>query len=168
MRQKCPGCVLWLGFTAADSCRIQGLVYFLRHISPHDACVARAVLCLGGGVNIWGEPFISIYSWIYSKFYWRAGHYNPMQGLFLKTSPLPSGLWSRSYVPGSWGDVGRAASRHIRCWNHLLLRKIGWGAIYGSRDQVLWLPCSIPPSKDVCSAGHCRVCLTAVSHSNLV
>ena len=90
-----------------------------------------------------------------------------MQGLFLQTFFLPSRLLSYSSTPGSWGDVLRAAFRHIRCQNHPLLRKIGWGAIYGAIDQVLWLPHSIPTSQDAYAAGSWRSRPTAVSHSNL-
>ena len=154
MIQRCPKCVLCLGCPVVDSCHPQGLIAILSLISPHNACVVRVVLCLVGGVHIWGAPFLCIHSWICGRFYWRAGHYDPMQGLLLRMFSLPSRLWYCSSVPGSWGDVVRAASWHIWCQNHLLLRQIGLSAIYGSRDQVLWLPRSIPPSEDVCAAGH--------------
>ena len=89
-----------------------------------------------------------------------------MQGLFLLISPLPSRWWSHISAPGYWGDVGCVVSPHIRCRSHQRLIKIEWGATYGSIDQVLWLPCSIPPYQDVCAGGHYRVYLIAVSHSN--
>ena len=168
MRQRCSIWVLCLVCPMVDSCHPQGLVAILCHISPHDDCVVRVVLCSGGGVHIWGAPFICIHSWRCGRLYWRSGHYNPMQGIFLRFFFLPSQLWSRSSVLGSWGDVGRVASRHIWFRNHLILRQIGWGGIYGSRDQVLCLPRSIPHSRDLGAADHWRVCLTAVSHSNLL
>ena len=59
----------------------------------------------------------------------------------------------------------RAAFRRIQCLNHTLLRQIGWGAIYGARDQVFWMPLSILPSRVAYEAGHCRAFLTAVRHS---
>ena len=89
-----------------------------------------------------------------------------MRYLFLWTFFLPSRLLSRSSSPKSWGDVVCAAFRHIWCQNRPLLIQIGWGAIYGTRYQVLWLPRSIPPSQDEYAAGHWQACLTAVSHSN--
>ena len=55
--------------------------------------------------------------------------------------------------------------RHILCQNHPLSRQIGWGVIYGARNQVLWLPCSILHSRVPYAAGNWQACLTAVIHS---
>ena len=103
-------------------------------------------------------------SWIFGRFYWLAVHHNSMQGLFLQISPLPSRLGYRSSAPGFWGDVLRAAFRNILWRNHPLSRQIGWGAIYGARYQVLWLPRIILPSRVAYAASHWQVCLTVVSH----
>ena len=148
-----------------DSCLLQRSVVIWLHMSPHDVCAVRAVLCLFGSVHISWSTCLCIHSWIGGRFSWRAVHHNSMQGLFLQTFTLTSRLLSRSSAPWSWGDVVRADFRHIQCQNHPLLRKIGWGAIYDARDQILWLPRSILPSRVACAAGHWRYCLTVVRHS---
>ena len=143
MRQLCPVCVLCLGCPEADSYCLHGLVALLRHISLNDDCVARAVLCLGRGVHIWGALFVCTHSWRCGRFDWRACHCNPIQGRFLQIFPLPSRWWSRSSALGSWGDVRRVFSPHTRCQSHKWLRQIEWGATYGSIGRVLWLPRSM-------------------------
>ena len=150
MRQRCSGCVLCLGCPESDPCRLHGLIALLRHISPHNACVVRVGLRLGGGVHIWGAFFVCTHSCRCSRFDWHVCHCNPTQGIFLRKI-LPNRWWSRSCAPGSWGDVERVVSPHIQCQSHQRLRQIECDAAYGSRDQLLWMPHSIPPSQDVCT-----------------
>ena len=157
MRQRCPRCVFCLGFPEADSCRLHGLIALLRHISPHDACVVIFVLCVSGGVHILWELFVYTHSWRRRRFNWRACHCNPMQGIFLRLFFLPCRWWYRGSAPGSWGYVGRVVSIHIWFQSHQQLRQIEWGATYGSRYQVSWLPLSILFYQDVCAGGHYQV-----------
>ena len=140
---------------------------FAPYITSKCLCGESCDL-LGRGCTYLRRTFLCTHSWRCGSFDWCACHCNPMQGRFLRISPLPSWWWSRSSDQWSWEDVGRVVSPHILCRIHQQLRKIKWGATYGSRGQVLWLPCSIPPSQDVCAGGHYRVCLIVVSHSNHV
>ena len=132
---------------------------------PHNICVVRAVICLVGIVHISWATCLCIHSWICGRFYWRADGHNYRQGLFLWIPSLPSRLLSRSSAPGFWGDVVCADFQHILCQNYPLSRQIGLGAIYGARDQVLWMLRSIMPSQVTYSASHWRACLTIVIHS---
>ena len=88
-----------------------------------------------------------------------------MQGLFLIIYPLPSRLLSRSAAPVFWGYVVRAYFWNIWYRSHPLSRQIGWGAIYGAINQVLWLPYSIPHSWVVYTESHWRAFLTELIHS---
>ena len=135
------------------------------YVTSRCLCDERCAL-LGRKCPYFWATCLCIHSWICSRFSWRAVHHNSMQVLSLKTLPLPIRMLSCSATPGSWWDVVRAAFRHIWCRNHPLLRKIGWGAIYGAIYQVLWMACSILPSQVAYIAGHWRACLTAASHSN--
>ena len=128
-------------------------------------CAARAVICVVRSVHISWATCICIHSWICRRFSCRAVHHNSMQGTFLQIYPLPSGLLSRSAAPGFWGDVVHASYQHIRCQNHQLSIQIVWDAIYGTSDQVLWLPCISPPYRVVYTVSHWWACLNAVSHS---
>ena len=136
----------------APSLSSAGLVYssgvscsLVPYVTSHF-CVVRAVIWVVGGVRIWWATWICIHSWICGRFPWSVVQYNSVQDRSLQIYSLPSWMLSCSAAPGFWGDVVRAASQNIRCRNHKLSRKIGWGTIYGARDQVLCLPHSSPPS----------------------
>ena len=124
------------------------------HISLHDVCEMRAVVCVVGGVHIWWSTCLCIHSWICGRFYWSSVQYISIHGLSPLISSLPSRMLSHSAAQGFLVDVVRAASWHIWCQNNPLSRQIGSGAIYGARYQVSWMPRSSPPSWVVYAASH--------------
>ena len=140
MPQQCPGCVWYIIFLVVDSCLLRGSVVLWLHMSPHDVCAVRAMIWVVGSIHNSWATCLCIHSWISGRFSWLAIHHNYMQGLLLRIPSLPSWLLSRSYAPGFWGDVVRAAFQYIQCQNYPLSRQIGLVTIYGTRDQVLWLP----------------------------
>ena len=165
MPQRFPGCVWYSSCLVMNSCLPLGSVIIWLHMSPHDVCAVRAVVCVVGGVHILWDTCICIHSWICGRFSWSAVHHNYMQDIFLPISSPPSRLLSPSASPVFLGYVVHVASQHIWCRNNPLSRQTGWGAIYGAKYQVLWLPRSIPPSIVAYVASHQRACLTVVSHS---
>ena len=48
-----------------DSCLIQGSVVILLHMSTHDACVVRVVICLGG-VSIFYDRLVYVSIHVYA------------------------------------------------------------------------------------------------------